>query len=212
MVADLKIGGEFNMARNTGPKCRLCRREGVKLYLKGTRCETEKCAVAKRPQAPGQHGNKFGKLSSFGQQLREKQKAKRTYGVLESQFRKYVDNALKREGITGEILLQTLETRYDNVVYRSGFATSRAQARQYIRSGFFTLNGKSNNIPSTRVKVGDVIKPNDISRVQLRQGFTLPEWISANVSERLVKFERLPSLEELQGSINVQLIVEYYSR
>lgn len=200
------------MARHTGPKCRLCRREGVKLYLKGTRCETEKCAVSKRPQAPGQHGTKFGKLSSFGQQLREKQKAKRTYGVLESQFRKYVDGAIKKKGITGEILLQTLETRYDNVVYRSGFATSRAQARQYIRSGLFTLNGKNNNIPSTKVKVGDVIKPNDITRVQLRQGFTLPEWISANVSDKLVKFERLPSLDELQGSINVQLIVEYYSR
>ena len=200
------------MARHTGPKCRLCRREGVKLYLKGTRCETEKCAVAKRPQAPGQHGTKYGKLSSFGQQLREKQKAKRTYGVLETQFKNYIDTAFKKRGITGEILLQALESRFDNMVYRSGFATSRAQARQYIRSGFFTINGKNNNIPSTKIKLGDEIRPVDISRIQLRQGFTLPEWLSANVAQKFVKFERMPVLEDLEGSINVQLIVEYYSR
>ncbi len=200
------------MARYTGPKCRLCRREGVKLYLKGTRCETEKCAVAKRPQAPGQHGTKFGKLSAYGIQLREKQKAKRIYGVLETQFKGYADAALKKHGITGEILLQTLERRFDNMVYRSGFATSRAQARQYIRSGFFTLNGKKNTIPSTMIKQGDVIQPVDIARIQLRQGFTLPEWISANVKEKYVKLERMPSIDEISGNVNVQLIVEYYSR
>ncbi len=200
------------MARYTGPKCRLCRREGVKLYLKGTRCETDKCGVAKRPQAPGQHGTKFGKLSAYGIQLREKQKAKRIYGVLETQFKGYADSALKKQGITGEILLQTLERRFDNMVYRSGFATSRAQARQYIRSGFFTLNGKNNNIPSTMVKPGDTIQPVDISRIQLRQGFTLPEWISANVKEKYVKLERMPSIDEISGNVNVQLIVEYYSR
>ena len=195
-----------------GPKCRQCRREGTKLYLKGTRCETEKCAVVKRPQAPGQHGTKYGKVSSYGTQLREKQKAKRTYGVLETQFKNYIDTAFKKHGITGEILLQALESRFDNMVYRSGFATSRAQARQYIRSGFFTINGKNNNIPSTKIKLGDEIRPVDISRIQLRQGFTLPEWLSANVAQKFVKFERMPVLEDLEGSINVQLIVEYYSR
>lgn len=211
MVVDQKTGGEFNMASH-GPKCRLCRREGTKLYLKGTRCETEKCAVVKRPQAPGQHGTKYGKVSSYGTQLREKQKAKRTYGVLETQFKNYIDTAFKKRGITGEILLQALESRFDNMVYRSGFATSRAQARQYIRSGFFTINGKNNNIPSTKIKLGDEIRPVDISRIQLRQGFTLPEWLSANVAQKFVKFERMPVLEDLEGSINVQLIVEYYSR
>lgn len=212
MVADQEREEESSMARYTEAKCRLCRREGVKLYLKGTRCESEKCAVAKRPQAPGQHGTKYGKLSAYGIQLREKQKAKRIYGVLEKQFRNYATAALKKPGVTGQTLLQTLERRFDNMVYRSGFATSRAQARQYIRSGFFTINGKKNTIPSTMIKPGDTIQPVDISKVQLRQGFTLPDWISANVKEKFVKFERMPTLEEISGNVNVQLIVEYYSR
>lgn len=200
------------MARNIGPKCRLCRREGEKLFLKGARCESEKCAIVKRPQAPGQHGTSRKKLSAYGLQLREKQKAKRIYGVLEKQFRTYIDDALAARGVTGERLLQTLESRFDNMVYKSGFAVSRAQARQFIRNGFFTLNGKVNTIPSARVKVGEVIKPVNFEKIHLRQGFVLPEWLEANVSERYVKFERMPNLDEITGDINVQLIVEYYSR
>ena len=148
------------MAVNNGPKCRLCRREGVKLYLKGTRCESEKCAINKRHQAPGQHGTSRRRLSEYGVQLREKQKAKRVYGILEKQFKKYVREALKTKGVTGEALMQKLETRLDNMVYRSGFAVSRAQARQMIRSGFFIM----------------------------------------------------PSLDMLNESLNVQLIIEFYSR
>jgi small subunit ribosomal protein S4 len=156
MDVDLKTGGECNMARYTGPKCRLCRREGVKLYLKGARCESEKCAVAKRRQAPGQHGTSRKRLSSYGTQLREKQKAKRIYGVLEKQFKNYVKSALRHRGVTGEVLMQLLETRLDSIVYRAGFATSRAQARQFVRSNYFTVNGKVVNVPSYKVRGGDV--------------------------------------------------------
>lgn len=200
------------MARYTGPKCKLCRREGIKLYLKGSRCESEKCGITRRPQAPGQHGTSRRKPSAYGQQLREKQKAKRIYGVLERQFRRYVDDAMAARGITGEKLLQNLETRFDNMVYKSGFAVSRAQARQFIRSGFFTLNDKVNRIPSAKVSVGDIIKPVEFEKIHLRQGFVLPEWLDANVKEKYVKFERMPVLDEIAGDINVQLIVEYYSR
>ena len=212
MVADQERREGFNMARYHGPKCRLCRREGTKLYLKGTRCESDKCALSKRQQAPGQHGTSRTKLSGYGIQLREKQKAKRTYGILEKQFKRYVSAAMKQQGVTGEILLQSIESRFDNMVYRSGFAVSRAQARQFIRSGFFTLNGKKNNVPSTSVKVADIIKPVNFEKIQLRQGFVLPEWLSANVKDKFVKLERLPVLSEISGDINIQLIVEYYSR
>ncbi|MFZ5424712.1 MAG: 30S ribosomal protein S4 [Patescibacteria group bacterium] len=200
------------MARYTGPKCRLCRREGQKLYLKGSRCESEKCAITRRGQAPGQHGTSRRRMSQYGLQFREKQKAKRTYGILEKQFRGYVDQALKSRGVTGTRLVQQLESRFDNMVYRSGFAVSRAQARQFIRSGFFTVNGKVVTIPSMQLKVGDIIKPVDFGRIQLREGFILPEWLQANVKEKFVKFERMPELEDLSGDINVQLIVEFYSR
>lgn len=200
------------MARNIGPKCRLCRREGAKLFLKGTKCEGEKCTMNKRPQTPGQHGNSRKKLSEYGQQLREKQKAKRIYGLLERQFSKYVGLALKAKGITGETLLQKLESRFDNLVYRSGFAVSRAQARQLIRSGFFIVNDNVVNIPSYQISVGDTIKPVDFGRIYLREGFLLPEWIEANVKDKYIKVDRLPTLEDLTESINVQLIIEYYSR
>ena len=200
------------MARYTGPKCRLCRREGVKLYLKGSRCESEKCAVTRRPQAPGQHGTSRKKLSAYGLQMREKQKVKRIYGVLERQFRGYIDAAMTSEGVTGEKLLQNLETRFDNMVYKSGFAVSRAQARQFIRNGFFTLNGEVNTFPSTNIKVGDIIKPVSFEKIHLRQGFVMPDWLEANVNEKYVKFDRMPALDEITGDINVQLIVEYYSR
>ena len=200
------------MARYKGPKCRLCRREGEKLYLKGSRCESEKCAMNKRNYAPGQHGTSRRRLSGYGVQMREKQKVKRTYGLLEKQFRRYVDAALKTKGVSGQALMQRLEARLDNMVYRSGFAVSRAQGRQFIRSGFFEVNGKVVTIPSYQVRVGDIIKPVSFEKIHLREGFVLPEWLEANVKDRYVKFARLPELEEISESVNVQLIIEYYSR
>ncbi len=200
------------MARYTEAKCRLCRREGIKLYLKGARCYSDKCAVKKRPQAPGQHGNSRKALSEYGKQLREKQKAKRIYGLLEGQFRKYVDNALKSKEISGEVLLQTLESRLDNLVYRSGFAVSRAQARQFIRSGLFTINGIEARTPSIQLKQNDVLKPVSFDKIHLREGFMLPEWLAANVQEKQIVYSRLPKLDDLQENVNIQLIIEFYSR
>ncbi len=201
------------MARYKGPKCKLCRREGEKLYLKGARCHSEKCAMDKRAYAPGQHGNsRRRRLSDYGKQLREKQKAKRIYGVLEKQFKTYVDEALKARGVTGDVLMRNLETRLDNVVYRSGFAVSRAQARQFIRSGYFEISGKKINVPSAQLSTGDIVKPVEFEKIHLREGFVLPDWLEANVSEKYVKFVRLPTLEDTLENINVQLIIEYYSR
>lgn len=199
------------MARYKGPKCRLCRREGMKLYLKGSRCESEKCAMTKRAYAPGQHGTSRKRLSQFGVQMREKQKVKRMYGILEKQFRRYVDSALKAKGVSGEVLMQNLEVRLDNMVYRSGFAVSRAQARQFIRSGYFMVNDKVVKVPSYQVRVGDVIRPVTFEKLHLREGIVLPEWIEANVKERYVKFTKLPELDAVTENINVQLIIEYYS-
>ena len=185
----------------------------MKLYLKGARCESEKCAMNRKPYAPGQHGNaRHRRLSTYGEQFREKQKAKRIYGILEKQFQGYIDAALNTKGVTGEVLMQELESRFDNMVYRSGFATSRSQARQLIRSGFFEVNGKKVTVPSAKLKPGDVVKPVSFEKIHLRQGFVLPEWIKANVKERFVQVERLPSLEELPSDVNVKLIVEFYSR
>jgi len=202
------------MARYKGPKCRLCRREGTKLYLKGSKCEGEKCTLNKRPQAPGQHGNprRGRRLSEYGVQLREKQKAKRIYGILERQFGGYVASSLKAKGVSGEVLMQKLESRLDNMVYRSGFAVSRGQARQLIRSGFFMVNGEVITIPSLKLKVGDIIKPVTFEKIHLREGFIMPEWLEANVKEKQVKYHRMPTLEDLPSEINVQLIIEYYSR
>lgn len=200
------------MSRYTGPKCRLCRREGVKLYLKGSKCEGDKCTITKRQQAPGQHGTSRKRLSEFGVQMREKQKAKRIYGVLERQFKRYVQKALKTRGVTGDVLMKELETRFDNMVYRSGFAVSRPQARQLIRSGFFMVNGQVKTIPSIQLKVGDVIKPVNFERIHLREGFALPEWLDANVKEKFVKFNKIPTFDTMTENINVQLIIEYYSR
>lgn len=200
------------MARYTDAKCRLCRREGVKLYLKGSRCESEKCAIAKKAQAPGQHGTRRKSVSEYGKQLREKQKAKRIYGLLERQFKNYVNKALASKGVSGEILMQLLESRMDNVVYRSGFAVSRSQARQFVRRGLFTVNGKKENIPSRILKVGDVIKPVSFDKIHLREGFVLPEWIEANTKERYVKYTRLPMTEDTQEKVDVQSIIEFYSR
>ncbi|MBU1133131.1 30S ribosomal protein S4, partial [Patescibacteria group bacterium] len=175
------------MARYTGPKCRLCRREGMKLYLKGARCDSEKCAFEKRPQPPGQHGlgRRRRNQSEYGKQLREKQKAKRIYGLLERQFRKYVKESLKTKDVAaGDALMQKLESRLDNLIYRSGLSVSRAQARQFVRRGFFLVNDKEVKTPSQQLKPGDIIKPVSFEKLQLKEGFVLPEWISANVKEK----------------------------
>lgn len=201
------------MARITGPKCKICRREGKKLYLKGARCHTDKCAMNRKPYPPGQHGKRRSRrMSSYGKQFREKQQIKRIYGVLEKQFKKYVKAALNTEGVTGENLIQLLEARFDNMVYRSGFATSRNQARQFIRAGLFKLNGKDVNIPSVKIEAGDKIEAIDLSKIHLRQGFVLPEWLEANVQEASVEIKRLPNQDEVAEDIDVQLIVEFYSR
>lgn len=200
------------MSTNNGPKCRLCRREGVKLYLKGSRCHSEKCAFNKKPQAPGQHGTSRKQLSEYGRQLREKQKAKRIYGLLEKQFQKYVDLALSSKGITSETLMQRLESRLDNVIYRGGLAVSRAQARQFVRNGLFVVNDKKVSTPSIQLKKDDIIKPVSFDKIHLREGFVMPAWISANVKDKYIKYETLPTLNDLQEDLNMQLIIEFYSR
>ncbi|WP_053955669.1 30S ribosomal protein S4 [Inediibacterium massiliense] len=206
------------MARYTGPSCRLCRREGQKLYLKGERCYSDKCAVSKRGYAPGQHGQGRKKLSNYGLQLREKQKAKRYYGLLETQFRKYFDRAETLAGITGENLLRLLETRLDNVVYRMGFGTSRKEARQLVRHGHFTVNGKKVDIPSYEVSVGDVIKVKEKSvsspkfKEMAEAATTVPKWIETNSENLEGKVVSLPVREDVDLPILEHLIVELYSR
>lgn len=209
------------MARYTGPVCKLCRREGTKLFLKGERCLTPKCSVERRTYAPGQHGQRRArKQSEYGLQLREKQKARRIYGVLERQFRKHYTEAERRGGATGNNLLQLLETRLDNVVYRMGFADSRAQARQIVRHGHFNVNGRRTDIPSFIVKPGDVVVVREGSRkreyfqtvAQLLTRRNVPSWLSldaANMSGRVVT---LPETDQVDSKINAQLIVEFYSR
>lgn len=186
----------------------------MKLFLKGSKCEGEKCILDKRPQAPGQHGNvrRRSSATEYGKQLREKQKAKRVYGIMEKQFRNYVKKAQKSRGVSGEVLTQILESRLDNLVYRSGFAVSRAQARESIRNGLFTVNGKKVRTPSQILKVGDEIKPTNFEKLHLREGFVLPEWLKANVKEKYVKVEKIPTMEDFQDRINVQSIIEFYSR
>ena len=200
------------MARYIDAKCRLCRREGVKLNLKGTKCESEKCPLNKRPQAPGQHGLSRKALSEYGRQLREKQKAKRMYGIFERQFRNYVNESLEAKGVSASILMQKLESRLDNLVYRSGFAVSRAQARQNIRRGLFSLNDKKVDIPSIQVKVGDIIKPVAFEKIHLREGFVMPDWLEVNLKERSVKYVRFPTEDDLQERVDIQSIIEFYSR
>lgn len=209
------------MARYTGPVCKLCRREGTKLFLKGERCLTPKCSVERRTYAPGQHGQRRArKQSEYGLQLREKQKARRIYGVLERQFRKHYTEAERRGGATGTNLLQLLETRLDNVVYRMGFADSRAQARQIVRHGHFNVNGRRTDIPSFIVKPGDVVVVREGSRkreyfqmvAQLLTRRNVPSWLAldaANMSGRVVT---LPESDQVDSKINAQLIVEFYSR
>lgn len=207
------------MARYTEASCRLCRREGEKLYLKGERCYTNKCSVARRPHAPGQHGQQKKKLSEYGIQLREKQKARRFYGVLESQFRKYFDMATSKKGITGENLLQILESRLDNVIYRLGLATSRPEARQLVRHGHFLVNGNKVNIPSFLVNAGDAISIREKSRnspkikTLIEEGGTkIPKWLEYNADSLTGKVVALPAREDIDLPLREHLIVELYSK
>ncbi|NLN07007.1 MAG: 30S ribosomal protein S4 [Firmicutes bacterium] len=209
------------MARYTGPVCRQCRREGMKLYLKGERCYTEKCAIDRRSYAPGQHGQRRrGKVSEYGLQLREKQKARRIYGIMERQFRKYFREADRRKGITGENLLQILESRLDNIVYRMGFAFSRPEARQLIRHGHFTVNGRKVTIPSYLVRPGDVVAVRESSRgkgrfkelAELTRNQGTMEWLEVDGENLTGKVIRLPNRDEIDIPISEHLIVELYSR
>jgi small subunit ribosomal protein S4 len=206
------------MARVTDPKCRQCRREGVKLFLKGERCLTEKCSVERRSYPPGQHGRGRIKQSEYLLQLREKQKARRYYGVLEKQFRNYYEKASRRQGITGEELLRMLEMRLDNVVYRLGFAASRAQARQLVRHGHFHVNGRRVNIPSYQVRVDDVIsmRPGSTAEAAVRSATDLTasvaNWLQADHDNLTGKVLRQPDREEIDTPVQEQLIVELYSK
>ena len=208
------------MARYTGAVCRLCRREGMKLYLKGDRCYSDKCSIAQRQYAPGQHGQGRKKLSEYGLQLREKQKAKRYYGVLEKQFRHYFELAEKKQGITGENLLGILETRLDNVAYRLGFGTSRAEARQIVRHGHVTVNGRRVNIPSYLVSVGDVIAVAEKSKgtesmkaiLESTSGKATPKWLDLNKDTAEAKVIAAPARDDIDIEIAEHLIVELYSK
>jgi small subunit ribosomal protein S4 len=206
------------MARYTGATCRLCRREGMKLNLKGDRCFTDKCAFARRGYAPGQHGQSKKKMSNYGLQLREKQKAKRIYGVLESQFRRYYEKADKLRGITGENLLRLLEVRLDNVVYRLGYGNSRQEARQLVTHGHFLVNGKKVDIPSYSLLANDVVSVSEKSRatekfkVFVENPKTLPNWLGANLEKFEGKVIAQPNREDIDVPVNETLIVELYSR
>ena len=209
------------MARNLDPKCRQCRREGEKLFLKGEKCFTDKCAIEKRNYAPGQHGQRrAARLSDYGVQLREKQKLRRIYGVLEKQFRSYYAEADRRKGVTGENLLQILESRLDNVVYKMGLGASRTEARQIVRHNSILVNGKRVNIPSYQVATGDEISVVDDSKNQLRikaaleaageRGF--PEWLDVDIKAFKGIFKNKPLRDDLPATINESLIVELYSK
>ena len=208
------------MARYRGSVCRLCRREGIKLYLKGSRCETEKCAIEKRAYPPGQHGQERSKFSEYGVQLREKQKVKRIYGVLEKPFRNYFFAADKKKGVTGENLLQSLELRFDNVIYRMGLAPSRNAARQLVRHKHFTVNGKKMDVPSYILRQGDIITPNPIKAkkkpvneaIENIKNKTLPEWLVFDTDSKQGIIQGMPTREDVKLPIEEQLIVELYSR
>lgn len=210
------------MAKYTGSKCRLCRREGGKLFLKGERCFTAKCAMEqkRRPYPPGEHGFGRKKRSEYGLQLREKQKVRRIYGILEKQFRSYFQKADRQKGVTGENLLRLLELRLDNIIYRSGFASSRAEARQLVRHKHFTLNGKRVNVPSIQLRVNDEISVHEGSKkvppinasLEVIERRGVPGWLELNKNEFKVSVKQLPSREDIQLEINERLIVELYSK
>ncbi|RQD77454.1 MAG: 30S ribosomal protein S4 [Candidatus Syntrophonatronum acetioxidans] len=208
------------MARYRGSVCRLCRREGMKLYIKGERCYTDKCAIERRAYAPGQHGQSRRKPSEYGMQLREKQKARRIYGVLERQFRNYFKKAEQQKGVTGENLLQMLESRLDNIVYRLGFAGSRNEARQLVRHGHFRVNGRKVNIPSYLTRPGDEITVKERSRGtnrfkelwEIAAQRTMPEWLDLDIDNWKGRVVRLPSRDEIDVPVSEHLIIELYSR
>ena len=208
------------MARYTGSVCRLCRREGLKLYLKSDRCYSDKCAIERRDYPPGQHGQNRPKYSDYAVQLREKQKVKRIYGVLEKQFRKYFEKADKAKGITGEILLLLLEKRMDNMVFRFGFAGSRNEARQLVRHNHFLVNGKRVNIPSYQMKQGEILEVREKSRKIAKIGESLeavarrgvPHWLELDKESMKGRVISMPSREDLTMPMKEQLIVELYSK
>jgi len=208
------------MARYTGPVCKLCRREKTKLFLKGTRCESPKCPIEKGRPPPGEHGRGRVRESEYLLQLREKQKAKRFYGVLERQFRRYYQEADKSKGVTGEELMRICESRLDNVVYRAGFSMNRPMARQLVAHGHFEVNGRKVNVPSYRVKQGDVVRVRDRSRQVGRiientayaAGREIPEWLSSDLKDMRVEVRDLPERGQIDVPVQEQLIVEYYSK
>jgi small subunit ribosomal protein S4 len=208
------------VARNLDAKCRQCRREGEKLFLKGEKCFTDKCAIDRRSYAPGQHGQRSARRSDYATQLREKQKVRRQYGVLERQFRKIYAEADRRKGITGETLLQLLESRLDAIVYRMGFGASRAEARQVVRHNGILVNGKRVNIPSYLVRPGDTVEVAETAKSQLRikaaaeaaESRGIPEWLEVDAKGLKGKFKALPQRSELPASINEHLVVELYSK
>lgn len=211
---------EITLARDIEPKCRQCRREGEKLFLKGEKCFSDKCAIERRNYPPGQHGQKKGRLSDYGGQLREKQKVRRIYGILEQQFRNIYKIADNHKGITGNILLQLLESRLDNVAHHMGFGSSRAEARQLVRHNCVLVNGNRVNIPSYLVKVGDTIQIADKAKNQLRikaaieaaDNRNFPAWIEMDIKEMKGVFKAKPDRSELPTTINESLIVELYSK
>jgi len=209
------------MARNLDPKCRQCRREGEKLFLKGEKCFTDKCAVERRAYAPGQHGQKSGmRLSDYGKQLREKQKLRRIYGLLERQFRGTYKEAARSKGVTGERLLQLLESRLDSIVYRMGFGASRTEARQVVRHNGVLLNGKRVNIPSYQVKPGDTVEIAGKAKEQLRikaaaeaaESRNIPEWLTVDTKGLKGTYKSMPARADLPSTINESLIIELYSK
>ncbi|MFA5069458.1 MAG: 30S ribosomal protein S4 [Candidatus Omnitrophota bacterium] len=209
------------MARNTAAMCRLCRREGIKLFLKGPRCVSEKCSFNRRGYNPGQHGrSRRGKVSDYGLQLREKQKVKRIYGIFERQFRGYFEKAERQKGVTGEMLLQNLERRLDNVVFRACFASSRAQARQMVKHNSICVNNESVNVPSFQVRKGDVIslkvKPEGAKKAEeslkLNKDKGLPKWLTLNDAQFSATVKELPSRDDIGFPVQEQLIVELYSK
>ncbi len=220
MVAGRLKGGECKLARYSESHCRICRRESEKMFLKGDRCYTEKCSIERRQYPPGQHGQRRSKLSDYGIQLREKQKVRKTYGILEKQFRRYFYNAERKKGVTGEVLLQLLETRFDNIVYRMGFAPSRNSARQLISHGHFLVNGKKVNIPSYILRIGDSVELRESSREIeiIKDSFAkveqrgIPSWIEIDFQNFKCRLMHIPTREEIQLSAQEQLIVELYSK
>ncbi len=212
------------MAKYLGPVCRLCRREGEKLYLKGGRCLSPKCAIERRPFAPGQHGKegqvKRSRSSDYANQLREKQKARRVYGVLEAQFRRYYERAIRSSGLTGQVILQLLECRLDNVVYRLGFAENRAHARNLVTHGHFNVNGRRTDVPSMILQPGDVVEAREGSRNRtyfkslpdVSESRTVPGWLNRDLAKLSGKVLQAPNRQEIDANLNEQLIVEYYSR